>query len=63
MQDLLNEITELKEGQNKHTQDIKSLNDRYKELFDRLSSVDKLLKSLVNLSILKVYKRKFLNLN
>lgn len=47
LQDLINEMNDLKDSQNKNSDDINKLNDTYKDLLNRINSFDKLFKSLV----------------
>ena len=46
VQDLINELNELKENQTKQDGDIKKLNENYKDLLNRINSFDKIVKLL-----------------
>jgi hypothetical protein len=47
LQDLIGDMNELKEGQTKNNSEIKNMNDLYKDLNDRLKSIEKLRSNLV----------------
>ena len=47
VQDLINEINELKENQVRSDGDIKNLKDKYNDLSNRINAIDKTIKSLV----------------
>jgi hypothetical protein len=47
LQDVIGDMNELKESQTKNSSEIKSMNDLYKDLNDRLKSIEKLRSSLV----------------
>ncbi|RNA31853.1 glutamine-rich 2-like isoform X4 [Brachionus plicatilis] len=53
VQDLINEINELRENQSRNDGDIKKLNDKYNELLNRINAVDKTIKSLPSSDQLK----------
>jgi hypothetical protein len=49
IQDLIGDMNDLKDGQNKSNQDIKSLNDLFKDLESRMKTFEKLRQTMVKL--------------
>lgn len=54
IQDLIGDMNELKEGQTKNVSEIKSLNDLYKELNDRIKSLEKMRANMVLSKLIEV---------